>query len=822
MKISYSWLKTLIDLPEDPNYIGALLTRSGLEVESIEAIEPVRGGLDGLVIGHVLTCEKHPDADKLSKTTVDIGGGIISPIVCGAPNVAAGQKVIVATVGATLYPSEGEPFKIKKAKIRGEASEGMICAEDEIGLGASHDGIMVLDTQLPAGTPAAQYFNLEKDFVFEIGLTPNRADAASHLGVARDLRALLNRVLTLPSVANFAEGTENIIQVRVENSEACPRFGGVVIDGVQIAESPEWLQKRLIAIGLSPINNVVDATNYVMHELGQPLHAFDAAEIKGNQIIVRNAAQGEKFVTLDKQERTLHDFNLMICNAEEPMAIAGVFGGAKSGVKESTTRIFLESAYFSPVSVRKTSQTLGLKTDASFRFERGINPDGNIFALKRAALLIQEIAGGKVVSPITDIYPEAIEPFEFEVKYRHIDRLIGKVLDRDLIHKILHNLDITTQLVSNYGHEGFEESFRVSVPPYRVDVQREADIIEEILRIYGFENVEISEHLSTGFLASFPETDKERLQADISRLLAANGFNEILTNSLTKGSYVELTETFKAEQNVNLENGLSEALGAMRQTLLFSGLETLAYNINRRQKDLKIFEFGRVYWTEEITEKTPAKTVKGKKAYQEEMRLALFVTGDKHPESWQEKSEKTDFFVLAGVVQQILARLGVAAQQQTIQNDIWSYGVEFKLNNRAVATVGLVNQKLAKATEVKQAVFYADFAWEYLLKKYSAKHKFAEVAKFPEVRRDLSLILDKKVSFDEIRKLALRTEKKLLQQINVFDVYEGANIGTDKKSYSVSFTLQDETQTLTDAVIDKTMSRLMEIFEKELGAVIRK
>lgn len=815
MKISYSWLKTLIEIPEDPHYIGALLTRSGLEVESIEAIEPVGGGLEGLVIGHVLTCEKHPDADKLSKTTVDIGGGVISPIVCGAPNVAAGQKVIIATVGVTLYPKEGEPFKIKKAKIRGEVSEGMICAEDEIGLGSSHDGIMVLDTQLPAGTPAAQYFNLEKDFVFEIGLTPNRADAASHLGVARDLRALLNRALTLPSVENFAEGTENVIQVRVENNEACPRFGGVVIDGVQIAESPEWLQKRLIAIGLSPINNVVDATNYVMHELGQPLHAFDAAEIKGNQIIVRNATQGEKFVTLDKQERTLHDFNLMICNAEEPMAIAGVFGGAKSGVKDSTTRIFLESAYFSPVSVRKTSQTLGLKTDASFRFERGINPDGNIFALKRAALLIQEIAGGKVVSPITDIYPETIEPFEFEVKYRHIDRLIGKVLDRDLIHKILHNLDITTQLESNYGHEGFEESFRVSVPPYRVDVQREADIIEEILRIYGFENVEISEHLSTGFLASFPETDKERLQADISRLLAASGFNEILTNSLTKGSYVELTETFKVEQNVPILNRLSEDLGAMRQTLLFSGLETLAYNINRRQKDLQLFEFGKVYWRK-------PEGGEGQKAYQEEMRLALFVTGDKHPESWQAKAEKTDFFVLAGVVQQILARMGVSAQQQTIQNDIWSYGVEFRLNNKPVATVGLVNPKLAKATEVKQTVFYADLAWEYLLKKYSAKHKFVEVAKFPEVRRDLSLILDKKVSFDEIKKLALRTEKKLLQQVNVFDVYEGANIGTNKKSYSVSFMLQDETQTLTDAVIDKTMSRLMENFEKELGAVIRK
>lgn len=816
MKISYSWLKKIIDLPEDPDYIGKLLTRSGLEVESVEEIEPVRGGLEGMVVGYVVTCEKHPDADKLSKTTVDIGSDIIVPIVCGAPNVAAGQKVIVATVGATLYPAEGEPFKIKKAKIRGEASEGMICAEDEIGLGKSHAGIMVLDTNLPAGTPAAKYFNLEKEFVFEIGLTPNRADAASHWGVARDLRALLNRDLHLPSVEAFkAPENEFPITVTVENSEACPRFGGVVIDGVTVSESPEWLKKALISIGLSPINNIVDVTNYVMHELGQPLHAFDTAAITGNQVIVKNAAEGAKFVTLDGQERTLQATNLTICNTAEPMAIAGVFGGATSGVKDSTTRIFLESAYFSPVSVRKTSQLLGIKTDASFRFERGVNPDGNIYALKRAALLILEVAGGKIASSVTDIYPQPIQPFTFEVKYKNIDRLIGKSIDRNLIHRILHNLEITTEQESNYGHGGFEESFRVSVPPYRVDVQREADIIEEILRIYGFENVEISEHLSTDFLASFPQPDKERLQTDVARLLAANGFNEILTNSLTKATYTDLTESFKSELNVPILNRLSEDLGVMRQTLLFSGLEALAYNINRRQKDLKVFEFGKVY-------SRKAEGGEGQKAYQEELRLALLVTGDKHPESWQAKAEKTDFFVLAAAVQQILARLGVNAEQQTVQNDIFSYGLAFMLNNKAVATVGLVNPKLAKAAEVKQTIFFADIAWEYLLKKYSAKHKFQDVAKFPEVRRDLSLVLDKQVSFDQIKKLALRTEKKILQQINVFDVYEGENIGAGKKSYSVSFTLQDETQTLTDAVIDKTMTRLMEVFEKELGAVIRK
>jgi phenylalanyl-tRNA synthetase beta chain len=802
MKISYNWLKQFIELNESPEEIAALLTRSGLEVENVSPYETIEGGLQGLVIGKVLTCEKHPGADKLSKTTVDIGNGVTLPIVCGAPNVAAGQKVIVATVGTTLFPSGGESFKISKAKIRGEVSEGMICAEDEIGLGKSHEGIMILQTELPPGTPASEYFKVESDHIFEIGLTPNRADAASHLGVARDLKALLKRKVNKISLGVFqADANSNPVEIKVEDLKGCIRYSGLSVSGLTVRESPEWLRNRLKSIGLSPINNVVDITNYILHDLGQPLHAFDLSKITGKKVIVKTVSEGTEFITLDNVKRKLRSGDLMICNEKEPMCIAGVFGGIESGVTADTKDIFLESACFSPDYIRKTSMHHGLKTDASFRFERGTDPEMTVYALQKAALLIKEIAGGKISSEITDIYPTPVKNFEIETNYKNIDRLIGIKIERSVIKEILNLLDI--QILSEN-----QDQLKLSVPPYRVDVQREADIVEEIIRIYGYDKLEVSERLSINYVADFPENDRDKIQTRISHLLAAEGFNEIISNSLTKPVYADSLSI--SDENIKILNKLSEDLGVLRQSLLFSGLEAIIYNINRKQNDLRFFEFGKTY------HKTGGK-------YKERNRLALFLTGDVSSESWMEPSKGVNFYTLKYFVSKILDKLGIEDLEYSEgDKSVFSQGINLVKNNKVIVQMGSVQGKLLKVADCRQEVYYADLDLDQLFRLSKTGITYEETSKFPEVRRDLSLVLDKKISFSEIRKLALQTERKLLREINVFDVYEGKNLGEGKKSYSVSFILQDPEQTLTDKVIDKTMEKLMQRFEKELKAIIRK
>lgn len=809
MKISYKWLKDLIEITETPEEIDRLLTGTGLEVEGIEEIESIKGGLQGVVIGEVLTREKHPEADRLSLTTVDVGGETPLSIVCGAANVAAGQKVVVATVGATLYPAGSEqPLVLKKSKIRGAVSEGMICAEDELGVGTSHDGILVLDTDLPNGTPAAEYFGISSDYLIEIGLTPNRADAASHYGVARDLKAVLGRAITLPSVDAFQTDNHNLpIAVEVRNTQACPRYTGLTISGITVAESPAWLKQRLQTIGIRAINNIVDITNYICHELGQPMHAFDADKVLGKKVIVTTVAEGTPFVTLDGMERKISSGDLMICSEgvdgnPEPMCIAGVFGGLTSGVTETTTSIFLESAYFSPVWVRRTAQRFSLKTDSSFRFERGTDPNMPLFALKRAALLIKEIAGGSISSEVIDLYPEPVADFKVNIKYKNVDRLIGKSLGRDQIKSILESLDIRIA-------DQTEAGFTAIVPPYRVDVQREADVIEEVLRIYGFGQVELSEALSSDYISDFPVNDPEKLKLRVAELLVGNGFNEMINNSLTKPEYHAILGESLAGNPVKILNYLSEDLSVMRQTLLFSGLEVIAYNSNRRQKDLKVFEFGKTY------HETDGK-------YIEKERLSVFLTGNISQESWFEKSREVVFHDLAAFVNQVLSSMKIRdVQKQQADGGIFKSGLTLLVNKKPVVSFGLLNAAIAKKMDIKAPVYYADFDWEYLLRQYNAAVDYTEVPKFPEVRRDLSVVLNKQVTFEELRQAAYKTERNLLRAVNVFDVYEGANL-EGKKSYSISFILQDEQQTLTDKVIDKTMQRLIATYEKEFEAVIRK
>lgn len=807
MKISLNWLQQFLSLPESPEQLAQILTDCGLEVESVETIDAVPGGLQGLVVGQVLTCDRHPDADKLSLTTVDVGEPEPLAIVCGAPNVAAGQKVIVARVGATLHPTSGEPFVIKKAKIRGAASEGMICAEDEIGLGSSHNGIMVLTTTLPNGTPAATYFNVEPDYRFEIGLTPNRADAASHWGVARDLKAVLGRELKLPGVEKFSvDNTVHPVFVDVQAPEACPRFCGVTIDGVKVGPSPEWLRKRLEAIGLRPINNLVDATNYVCHELGQPLHAYDWYRLAGQKIIVKTLPRGTEFITLDGVKRLLAEDDLMICDAEKPVGIAGVLGGLESGIQDRTTRVFLEVAQFESGSIRRTALRHGLKTDASFRFERGTDPNAKLYALKRAALLIQEIAGGKITSEVVDTHPQPFKNHQIELSYRNIDRLIGQKLDRQRIREILTSLDIKTW---NESAEGFT----ASVPPYRVDVLREADIIEEILRIYGLNNIALADHLRTDFLAHFPEParDRERQQFKLSQLLAGTGFQEIFTNSLTKPVYAEKLAGSLPGTNVEILNKLSEDLGVLRQSMLFSGLEALAHNVNRRQRDLKFFEFGKTYHK-----------IEG--AYVERAHLALYLTGQAVAETWQQPGRPVVFHDLAGAISGILRKFNLTGYetQDVAPGGAWAYGLTYLVGRKPVVSFGLVRADLLKVVDLRQPVFFADFDWDALQEAYSGEITFQEISKFPEVRRDLSLVLDGSVTFRQIEQVARKTERSLLRHLNVFDVYEGENLGAGKKSYSVSFILQDFDQTLTDQHIDRTMQRLMDAFGQQLGAIIRK
>lgn len=804
MTISYNWLKEYIDIPESAEEIGKVLTSTGLEVESVHAFETIRGGLQGLVIGEVLTCAKHPNADKLSLTTVDVGGEKPLSIVCGAPNVAAGQKVVVAVPGTTVYPTQGEPFTIKTTKIRGEQSEGMICAEDEIGMGKSHAGIMVLNTPVANGTPAAKFFDIQSDYVLEIGLTPNRADAASHIGTARDIKASKNRLLKWPSVDAFKTDDKSLtIPVVVENTEACPRYTGVTISGVTVKESPAWLKNRLMAIGLTPISNIVDITNFVCHELGKPLHAFDAAHITGGKVIVKTLPAGTKFTTLDNKERTLLATDLMICNASEAMCIGGIFGGIKSGITEKTQNVFLESAHFSATYIRKTAQSHQLKTDASFRNERGTDPEITVYALKRAALLIKEIAGGKISSEIIDVYPRKIENKTIVVKDKNVDRLIGKKISREEIFGILKRLDIEVSQKES-------DRYTVSVPPYRVDVLQEADVIEEILRIYGLNNIELSDTARTDYLAEFPVKSPDKFKRSLGELLIANGFYEIWTNSLTNQAYQQKHNLSFTGEAVEILNKLSEEQGILRQTMLFTGLEVCAYNINRRQKDLKLYEFGKVY-----------SRIGGK--YVEEEKLALYVTGNRESENWQNKIKAVSFYDLAQHVSHIVYKSGIAdVKQETIQDQLFEYCAKLTVGNQEIGKLGKVRPVLVKDFGIRQELFYAELNSSLLFQSANPKLVIQEVPKFPEVRRDLSLVLESPVRFDEIRQLVLNTEKRLIKNIIAFDVYEGENIPKGKKAYALSFTLLDDNKTLTDEEIDKTMNKLIAAFEEKLGAVIRK
>jgi len=806
MKISYNWLKQFIKIDWKSEETAALLTDLGLEVEVVEKYQSVKGGLEGIVVGHIISCLPHPDADRLKVTTVDLGNGVPVQIVCGAANVAAGQKVPVATIGATLYDKEGIAFRIKKGKIRGQESNGMICAEDELGLGTSHDGIMILDNSIAAGTPAASVFKIENDEVFEIGLTPNRADAMSHFGMARDLRAGLLQSgvkveLISPSVSNFRIDKRILkIDVIVENPLLAPRYCGVTISGITVKSSPTWLQNRLKSIGLNPKNNIVDVTNYVLHELGQPLHAFDTSKISG-KIIIKTLPSGTKFTTLDNIERTLHEEDVMICDELGPLCIAGVFGGKNSGVSESTTSIFLESAYFNPVSIRKSAKRHQLNTDASFRFERGIDPTITEYALKRAALLIQEVAGGEITSDITDLYPKKIEDFPVVLNFENAKKIIGQELPKETIKNILASLEIKVNSVSDAG-------LGLTIPAYRVDVQREIDVIEEILRVYGYNNINFSEKLNAT-VSNSPRTEDYKVQNIIATQLNSQGFNEIMANSLTTSSYVALSEILKSEHNVMILNPLSNDLAALRQSLLFSGLEAVSYNINRRNADLKFFEFGKTY------HKLPS-------GYEEHKHLTLFITGNRNQESWRNEHNPSDFFLFKGYVNAVLSRLGIEnAQNIPMTSDVLSEGIAIGFGNDIIVEYGVVRKSVLKNFDIKQEVLFADFNWDLILKLLSNKIKFIEIPKYPEVRRDLSLLLDEKVTFDSIYNLARQTEKSLLKDINLFDVYQGKNLPEGKKSYAVSFTIQDTAKTLTDVQIDKVMGKLQKNFETELGASLR-
>ena len=808
MKISYNWIKQFLKLDWTPEQTSELLTDLGLEVEGLDTYQSVKGGLEGVVVGEVLTCVQHSNADKLKVTTVNIGPGEPLQIVCGAPNVAAGQKVPVATIGTTLYTKEGEAWTIKKGKIRGEESHGMICAEDELALGKSHDGIMVLPEDTVIGTIASDIFDIENDQVFEIGLTPNRADAMSHYGTARDLKAgLQHKDITLelitPSVSKFNVDNRTLkIDVEVENKELAPRYCGVTISGVKVGESPAWIQHRLKAIGLAPINNIVDITNYVLHELGQPLHAFDANKISGNKIEVKTVKKGTKFTTLDSVERELHEDDLMICDAEKPLCIAGVFGGLDSGVSENTTSIFLESAYFNPVSVRKTAKRHALNTDASFRFERGIDPNITEYALKRAALLIQEIAGGEITSDIVDAYPVKIEDFQVHVSFEKVTKLIGQEIPKETIKSILSSLEIKVNNVTETG-------LGLTIPAYRNDVQREADVIEEILRVYGYNNIETTTKLNAS-ISNSSKFEDYKLQNVVGNQLVAQGFYEIMANSLTNPNYISLSDNLKEEHNITMLNPLSNDLSVMRQSLLFSGLEAISYNINRRRSDLKFFEYGKTYHDYNGTR-------------EEFKHLTVFITGNNTEENWASQTKNSTFFNLKGTVETVLSRLGINRYRATsVKNDLFSEGIQYSQGKTVLVDFGIVKSKVNKHFDISQEVLFADFNWDNIIEVAKRnKIKFTAIPKYPEVRRDFALLLDDKVTFDEINTIAKQTEKQLLKNVNLFDVYQGKNLPKGKKSYAVSFTFQDEHKTLTDKVIDKVMNKLQSNFENKLGAELR-
>ena len=814
MKISYNWLKEIYPTDLSPEAIDILLTAGGLEVENIEAFETVKGGMKGLVVGEVKTCIKHPDADKLKLTTVDVGTGELLQIVCGGPNVAAGQKVVVALPGTKIFPLEGEPFVIKQAKIRGQSSNGMICAEDEIGLGHSHAGVIVLPKETKVGTLASEYYNIKSDSIFEIGLTPNRADAASHLGVARDLAAIVRakllietgkdekKELVIPPVKELKQGTQKEINVRVENTKACFRYSGISIANVQVAESPSWLKNRLASIGVHPINNVVDITNFVLHEYGQPLHAFDIDTIKGNKIVVRSAKSGEKFTTLDKVERNLAEDDLMICDESSPMCMAGVFGGINSGITEKTINVFLESACFNPVSIRKTSKRHGLKTDASFRFERGTDPEITVKALNRAASLICEIANGEVASEVVDIYPVKILPSVFDISYSYLDRFSGEVIDRKVIQTILESLDIKILTADS-------EKLKIEVPAFKVDVTRPVDVVEEILRIYGYDRIPVKEKIASS-LPGVVEFNKDNFQHKVAEYLSANGFNEIINNSLVKKEYASLIGEEESTA-IGLLNPLSQELSILRQELLTTALETVLFNLNRKQNNLRFFEFGKIYFRKE-------------NKYKENYRFSILLSGNKQEESWKEKQTEVDFYLLKAYVKNVLTHCGIDAFSEMENSlQVFTQGMTIQKNKEALADFGMVSQVMLKKFDISQNVFYAELHWDTILKYASKKPvRYKEVSKFPAVKRDLSMLIRNEISYQQLEKIAFDAEKKLLIDIRLFDVYDGDKIEAGKKSCALSFILQDDEQTLTEQQINKVMDRLMSAYESEAGAEIRR
>ena len=820
MNISYNWLKEYLDFDLQPEEVSAALTSIGLETGGVEEVQTIKGGLEGLVIGEVLTCVEHPNSDHLHITTVNVGGEEPLQIVCGAPNVAAGQKVVVAVNGTKLYDGD-EVFTIKRSKIRGVESNGMICAEDEIGIGTDHAGIIVLPADAVVGTPAKEYYNVKSDYVLEVDITPNRVDGTSHFGVARDLAAYLKQngkptELKRPSVDAFKIDDETpAIEVIVENTEACPRYSGVTIKGVTVKESPEWLKNRLNIIGLRPINNVVDVTNYVLHEMGQPLHSFDAGKVTGDKVIVKTMPEGTKFVTLDGVERTLTDRDLMICNTEEAMCIGGVFGGLDSGVTEQTTDVFLESACFHPTWIRKTARRFGLNTDASFRFERGLDANNTIYVLKRAALLIQEVAGGKITGSIQDVYPNPVQPYTVELTYNKINTLIGKDIPVETVKSILASLEM--EIVSETA-----EGLTIHVPVYRIYVQRDVDVIEDILRIYGYNNIEFSDSVKSN-LSYKTATDRSYdLQNLISEQLCGSGFNEIMNNSLTRSAYYDELTTYPVSHCVMLMNPLSADLNGMRQTLLFGGLESIEHNVKRKNGNIRFFEFGNCY-DYNVEKKREDATLA---EFSEDYRLGLWVCGDRVENSWAHADEKATVYELKAYVENILIRLGVNLKKVVfgnLSNDMYSTGVSITTTSgRELGTFGIVNRKICKAMDIDFEVYYAELSWTLLMKE-TKKNKvtFSEISKFPAVKRDLALLLDKSVQFAEIEKIAEESERKLLKEVSLFDVYEGKNLPAGKKSYAVSFYLQDETKTLNDKQIDAIMQKIRKNLESKLGASLR-
>ena len=806
MKISNNWLQDYLKTDLSIDETSDLLTDIGLEVEGVENHESIKGGLVGIVIGKILTVEKHPDADRLNLTTVDVGEGDPLQIVCGAPNVAVNLKVPVATVGTWIHIGD-DSFKIKRSKIRGQVSDGMICGPDEIGLGAKTDGIMELPDDAPIGQAGSKYFDIKTDTVFEIGLTPNRTDAMSHIGVARDLKAALNSKdhnlkMCLPSVKDFSIDSNSLeIKVDVQTPELCPRYSGLTISNITVKDSPEWLKNRLLSIGINPINNIVDITNYVLHETGQPLHAFDANKIDGNTIIVKTAKSKSKFITLDESERELSVEDLMICNENEPMCIAGVFGGLKSGVNENTTTIFLESAYFNPISVRKTAKRHILSTDASFRYERGCDPNITVYALKRAAILIKEICNAEITSDIIDFYPKPIENVNVNFSFDSLNKIAGEKINKDLVKKILKNLEIN--IVEDSG-----DSLILSIPTYRVDVTREIDVIEEVLRIYGFNTIALPDKLSTSITIS-NSIDSYKLKKVLSNLLASNGFNEIMNNSLTKSSYNKFIEEFKDENNVNILNPLSSDLNIMRRTLLFSALESVEYNNNRKNSNLKFFEFGKSY---QIFDK-----------YEENQHLYLTITGNKYEENWNVKNEKVDFFFIKEMVHTILSRLGLTKYKvKEVNTNGLSSGLMYSVKKKPLVYFGNVDSNILKSYKIRNSVFIADFNWDLILDLVgNNKIVYKPVNKFPIIRRDLSLLINQDVSFSQLEKIARSVNNSLLQEVNLFDVYIGDKLPDNKKSYAISFVFEDNSKTLTDYQIDEVMKKLIAEFESSVGAEIR-